>query len=131
MFLTFCISKIHRATITCADLNYDSTPPGNSITIDADLVEAAGLYEGQMVRINNVTRKAVPWDTYVLKGEQGKGQICLNGPPAHHCAVGDIVIILAYAMVDLKEARHAKPKTVYVDRKNKMTFIDIGNPMRG
>ena len=76
MLVNVCIAKLHRATVTGADLNYVG-----SITIDEALLEAAGLVPGQMVTINNASN-AVSWRTYILKGEKGKGDIILNGPPA-------------------------------------------------
>jgi aspartate 1-decarboxylase len=120
MLLTFCQGKIHRATVTDADLNYVG-----SITIDENLVKAAGFYEGQLVKINSL-RNGVSWETYIMKGPAGKGDICLNGPPAHHFQKGDIVIILGYGLVDAKEAKDAKPKTVFVDGNNQITEIKQG-----
>lgn len=117
MMLTFCVGKIHRATVTGADLNYVG-----SITIDEDLVSAAGLFEGQMVKINNL-RNGISWETYIVKGESGKGEICLNGPPAHHFKVGDMVIILGYALVDNEGAQDSQPTIVFVDDKNKITSV--------
>src|SRR5436853_512840 len=99
MQLTFCQAKIHRATVTDADLNY----PG-SITIDSDLVDAAGLFSGQLVKINSLGESGISWETYIVKGKAGKGEIILNGPPARHFKKGDLVIILAYVLVDSSEA---------------------------
>src|SRR6185436_10512151 len=87
MLLNVCIAKIHRATVTDADLNYVG-----SITIDEALLEAAGLHPGQMVQITNVSN-AVLWRTYIVLGERLKGQIVLNGPPARLFQRGDKVII--------------------------------------
>ncbi|MDO8486476.1 MAG: aspartate 1-decarboxylase [Candidatus Staskawiczbacteria bacterium] len=117
MMLTFCVGKIHRATVTDADLNYIG-----SVTIDEDLVNAAGLFAGQLVKINNL-RNGVSWETYIVKGKAGKGEICLNGPPAHHFEKGDMVIILGYALVDEKDAKDGQPTIVFVDEKNKITEI--------
>ncbi len=121
MMLTYCAGKIHRATVTDADLNYVG-----SVTIDENLVNSAGLYEGQLVKINNL-RNGVSWETYVLKGPAGKGDICLNGPPAHHFQKGDIVIILGYVLVDQKEAKDVHPTVVFVDGNNNITQIKKGN----
>src|SRR6185436_5802202 len=99
MMLTFCTGKIHRATVTDANLNYIG-----SVTIDEDLVNGAGLFAGQLVFINNL-RNGQHWETYIVKGEKGKGEIILNGPPAHHFQRGDIVIILGYVQIDQKEAK--------------------------
>ncbi len=106
MLLNVCIAKLHRATVTDADLNYIG-----SITIDEKLLEAAGLREGQMVQITNASN-AVLWRTYILKGERGKGQIVLNGPPARLFQKGDKVVILGEAWVTPEEADAMKGPTV-------------------
>jgi aspartate 1-decarboxylase len=111
------MGKIHRATVTDANLNYIG-----SITIDENLVNSAGLFAGQMVKINNL-RNGISWETYILKGEAGKGEIILNGPPAHHFQKGDIVIILGYGLVDQKEVKDSWPTTVFVDEKNAITEV--------
>ena len=115
--LTFCVGKIHRATVTDADLNYIG-----SITIDENLVNAAGLFAGQLVKINNL-RNGVSWETYIVKGEAGKGEICLNGPPAHHFQKGDLVIILGYGLIGREEAKDSHPTVVFVDDKNMITEV--------
>jgi aspartate 1-decarboxylase len=108
-------SKIHRVTVTEADLNYIG-----SITIDEDLMDAANLIEGERVFIvdnNNGERL----DTYVIKGERGSGVVCLNGAAARKVQPGDIVIIMAYAMMDVDEAKKFKPAVVFPDtRTNKL-----------
>jgi aspartate 1-decarboxylase len=108
-------SKIHRVTVTEADLNYIG-----SITIDEDLMDAANLIEGERVFIvdnNNGERL----DTYVIKGERGSGVVCLNGAAARKVLPGDIVIIMAYAMMDVDEAKKFKPAVVFPDtRTNKL-----------
>ena len=121
MMLTFCKGKIHRATVTDGDLNYIG-----SITIDTELVEAAGLFAGQLVKVNSL-RNGISWETYIVKGEPGKGEIILNGPPAHHFQNGDIVIILGYGLVDEKDLKDIHPTTVFVDEKNKITEVKKGN----
>jgi aspartate 1-decarboxylase len=103
-------SKIHRVTITEANLNYVG-----SITIDEDLMDAANLIEFekvQVVIINNGERI----ETYVIKGERGSGHICLNGPAARKAIVGDVVIIMSYASVDFNEAKKIKPAIIFPDK---------------
>lgn len=95
MLLNVCLAKLHRATVTGADLNYVG-----SITIGKEMLEAAGLLPGQMVQITNVSN-AVLWRTYILEGE--KGQIVLNGPPARLFQKGDKVVVLGEAWVDSRE----------------------------
>ena len=105
-------SKLHCVTVTEANLNYMG-----SITIDEDLMDAANLIAGEKVQIvdnNNGERL----ETYIIKGERGSGCICLNGAAARMAAVGDIVIIIAYAGMDEKEARGFVPKVVMVDGEN-------------
>lgn len=113
-----CLSKIHRATVTDASLDYVG-----SITIDSLLMKAAGLLPNQLVQINN-TANGYPWKTYIIEGEAGKGEIVLNGPPAHHFKPGDIVIIWADVWVprDVAE-KMTHPRVVFVDGKNRMTEV--------
>jgi aspartate 1-decarboxylase len=115
MQLTFLKSKIHRATVTAAELHYQG-----SITIDTVLMRAAGLgpYEKvQVVNVNNGER----FETYVIPGKPRSGRICLNGPAARLCAVGDLVIVIAYAQLDLAEVAAWRPVVVHVDAKNRVT----------
>ncbi|PHN03042.1 aspartate 1-decarboxylase [Flavilitoribacter nigricans] len=107
-------SKIHRATVTQADLNYVG-----SITIDEDLLDAANLIEGERVQIVN-NNNGERLETYTIKGERGSGVICLNGAAARRCQVGDIVIIIAYAWMSQDEARAFEPSVVFVDEANKV-----------
>lgn len=100
-------SKLHRVTITEADLNYIG-----SITIDEDLMEAANFIEGEKVQIVNINN-GERIETYIIKGERGSGNVCLNGPAARKCAVGDIVIIISYAHLDFEEAKTFKPTIVF------------------
>ncbi|MCB0763019.1 MAG: aspartate 1-decarboxylase [Flavobacteriales bacterium] len=109
MFLTVLKSKIHRVTVTEADLNYIG-----SITIDPDLMEAANIIEGEKVQIVNVNN-GERIETYVIEGERGSGDICLNGPAARRVAVGDVVIIITYAMMEAEEARNFKPVLLFPD----------------
>ena len=120
MLVNVCIAKLHRATVTDADLNYVG-----SITIDEALLEAAGLVPGQMVTINNASN-AVSWRTYILKGEKGKGQIVLNGPPARLFQKGDIVVILGEGWVTTEEAAKMSPTVVFMDEKNQITEVKKG-----
>ncbi len=100
-------SKIHRVSVTEADLSYIG-----SITIDEALMEAANLIEGEKVQIVNVNN-GERLETYVIKGERNSGVICLNGPAARRVAVGDIVIIIGYAYMDFEEAKNFKPSIVF------------------
>lgn len=114
MLLHIHKSKIHRATITQANLNYVG-----SITIDEDLLEAAKLYEGEKVQIvNNNNGERI--ETYVIKGPRGSGEICLNGAAARKAEVGDVVIIICYALMTPEEASTYKPSVVFVDQSNKI-----------
>lgn len=120
MLVNVCIAKLHRATVTDADLNYIG-----SITIDETLLTAAGLLPGQMVQITNVNNAAL-WRTYIVKGKKGKGDIILNGPPARLFQKGDKVIILGEAWVDAKDAEKMSPTTVFMDEKNHITKVKKG-----
>lgn len=102
-------SKLHRVTVTQADLNYIG-----SVTIAEDLMEAANFLEGEKVQIVNVNN-GERLETYVIKGERGSGNICLNGPAARRVAVGDIIIIISYALMDYEEAKSFKPVIVFPD----------------
>ncbi|HVO28565.1 MAG TPA: aspartate 1-decarboxylase [Candidatus Paceibacterota bacterium] len=118
MLIEMCIAKIHRATVTQADLNYVG-----SITVDQDLLDASGMKPFQYVNITNVSN-AVFWRTYVMAGERGKGGICLNGPPARLFQPGDKIIILAEAWIEPGEAANLDPVVVFVDDKNKVTGVE-------
>ena len=109
MFIEICKSKIHRVTVTGADLQYVG-----SITIDEDLMDAANILENekvQVVDINNGERL----ETYVIRGDRGRGEIILNGPAARKVSLGDIVIIVAYATMDFEEAKRFKPRIIFPD----------------
>ncbi len=110
MKIDMLYSKIHRATVTEADLDYEG-----SISIDTRLIEKAKMYVNQQVDIYNCNNGA-RFTTYVISGK--KNQICLNGAAARHVQKGDKVIIVAYASVDIKEAAKHKPTVVFVDDKN-------------
>lgn len=112
--------KIHRATVTESELNYEG-----SITIDRDLIEAAGMLPYEQVMISNLNN-GERFITYVLPGEKGSGTVCLNGPTARKGVVGDKVIIFCYAHYDEKELEGYKPKVVKVDEKNRIEKIRSG-----
>ena len=107
-------SKIHRATVTQADLNYMG-----SITIDEELMEAANMLEGERVQIVN-NNNGERLETYVIKGERGSGVICLNGAAARKVAVGDHVIIISYALMTMEEAKSFEPLLVFPDENNRI-----------
>lgn len=110
-------SKIHRATVTDADLNYVG-----SITIDADLLDAADILPNEKVQVVN-NNNGARFETYAFRGERGAGQICLNGAAARLVHPGDLIIVICYGLVDDKEAREHKPRVVLVDEKNRVTTI--------
>jgi len=120
MLVNVCIAKLHRATVTDGSLDYKG-----SITIDEALLEAAGLVPGQMVQITNLSNAAL-WRTYILKGEKGKGDIVLNGPPARLFQKGDKVVILGEAWVTAEEAAKMSPTAVFMDDKNQITEVQKG-----
>lgn len=107
-------SKIHRATVTQADLNYVG-----SITIDENLMDASNILEGERVQIVN-NNNGARLETYVIKGERGSGVICLNGAAARKVAVGDIVIIISYAFMTMEEAKSFEPITIFPDENNRL-----------
>ena len=113
MDLEMLKSKIHRATVTEANVDYVG-----SITIDGNLIDAAGILEWEKVCVADVDNGA-RLETYVMRGEPGSGIICLNGAAAHCCEVGDKVIIMAYARVSAEEARTHQPQIVLVDGDNR------------
>lgn len=110
-------SKIHRATVTQAALNYVG-----SVTVDVKLMEAAGLYEYEKVQIADVDN-GVRFETYVIAGDAGSGVICLNGAAARCVAVGDKVIIMSYARLTPEEIPENPPRVVFVDEKNQATRV--------
>jgi len=107
-------SKIHRISITEANLNYIG-----SITIDEDLMDAANIIENEKVQVVNINN-GERLETYVIKGERGSGICCLNGPAARKAAVGDIVVIISYCSMDFEEAKHFKPTLVFPKEGNKL-----------
>jgi aspartate 1-decarboxylase len=107
-------SKIHRATITQADLHYIG-----SITIDEDLMDAANMVEFEKVQVLNINN-GERLDTYIIKGERGSGNISLNGAAARKAIAGDLIIIASYATIDFSEARAFTPKVIFPDSDNKI-----------
>ena len=114
MMIEVLKSKLHCVTVTEANLNYMG-----SITIDEDLMDAAGMIAGEKVQIvdnNNGER----FETYIIKGERGSGAICLNGAAARKVQVGDVCIIISYALMDFEEAKSYKPTTVFPKEGNRL-----------
>lgn len=118
MFLTMFKSKIHRATVTEANLNYVG-----SITIDEDLLDAAGILPGEKVQIVN-NNNGERLETYTIPGERGSRVICLNGAAARRVQPGDTVIIIAYAMMTAEEAKSFQPSVVILDPDNRIIDMD-------
>lgn len=110
-------SKIHRATVTMAELYYEG-----SITVDKDLLDTADILPHEKVQVVNVNTGS-RLETYTLEGTAGSGTICLNGPAARLGTVGDEIIIIAYSQMSDEEAKKHKPKVVLVDKKNKVSEI--------
>jgi aspartate 1-decarboxylase len=109
MFIEVVKSKIHRVTVTEANLNYMG-----SITIDEDLLDAANLIANEKVSIVN-NNNGERFETYIIKGERGSGVVCLNGAAARKAQPGDIIIVMSYAMMDFEEAKTFKPSVVFPD----------------
>jgi aspartate 1-decarboxylase len=107
-------SKIHRAKVTQAELHYVG-----SITIDEDLLDAANMVPHEKVTIVNVNN-GERFETYIIKGDRGSGMICLNGPAARKVQVGDVIIIISYALIDFKDARAHEPTVIFPDQHNKL-----------
>ena len=112
MLVTVCKSKIHKAAVTEAVLDYEG-----SITIDEDLMKEANLLTYELVQVLNQNNGA-RFETYVLVGKQGSGTICLNGPAARLGQVGDVLIIIAYCMLEEEDAKKHKPRLIFLDEKN-------------
>ena len=107
-------SKIHRATITEANLHYVG-----SLTLDEDLMDAANFIENEKITVVNVNNGA-RLETYIITGKRGSGTVCLNGPAARQGAVGDIIVIISYALMDFEEAKSFKPSIVFPKDGNKL-----------
>ncbi|GGB28918.1 MULTISPECIES: aspartate 1-decarboxylase [Mucilaginibacter] len=114
MIIEILKSKIHRVKVTQAELNYVG-----SITIDEDLIEAANIIPNEKVQIVN-NNNGARFETYVIKGERGTGTVCLNGATARLAQVGDIVIIMSYAYMEVEEARNYEPILIFPDSDNKL-----------
>ncbi len=114
MYIEVLKSKIHRATVTEADLHYVG-----SITIDEVLMEKAEMIENEKVHVVNLNN-GERLETYVIKGERHSGVICMNGPAARKAQKGDLVIILSYAMMESEEAKKMKPSIVFPDNHNRI-----------
>ncbi len=117
MTITMLKSKIHRAVVTQAELNYVG-----SITVDIDLLEQSGIYEYEKVHIVDINNGA-RFETYTIAGERGSGVMCLNGAAARMVQTGDKIILMAYANVTPEEAQAMKPTVVFVDENNKVSKI--------
>lgn len=115
MLLQLLKAKLHRATVTGADLHYEG-----SIGIDSDLLKASGMLPFEKVDIYNVTN-GERFSTYIIEAEAGSGTICLNGAAARKVCLGDILIITTFVQMDEKEAENFKPKVVLLDKNNKVT----------
>ncbi len=111
MYIEVLKSKIHRVRVTEADLNYIG-----SITIDPELMEAADIIEGEKVQVLNLNN-GERFETYVITGKRGSGEICLNGPAARKAELDDIIIIVSYAWMTPEEAKNFKPKIIFPDEK--------------
>ena len=107
-------SKIHRAVITEANLNYVG-----SLTLDEDLMDAANMIENEKIQVVNVNN-GERIETYIIKGARGSGVVCLNGPAARKGAEGDVVIVISYALMDWEEAKQFKPVVVFPKEGNKL-----------
>ena len=115
MFIEILKSKIHRVKITQAELHYVG-----SITLDEDLMDAANIIENEKVQIVNINN-GERLETYVIKGDRGTGEVCLNGPAARRAQVGDIIIIISYASMDAEEAKRHQPVIIFPDEKNQVS----------
>ena len=124
MLIRVCKAKIHRATVTQADLNYVG-----SITIDKALLEASGMLPFQMVNITNVSNGTL-WQTYIIAGPKGGGGICLNGPPARHLQPGDKIIVITDAYIQPSVLKDLNPVVVFVEDQNKVTEIKKHNAIK-
>ncbi len=114
MLLEIMKSKIHRAVVTAAELNYIG-----SITIDEDLMEASDIIENEKVQVVNVNN-GERLETYVIKGKRGSGEVCMNGPAARKVQPGDIVIIIAYAYMEVEKAKNHVPTIIFPTAENKI-----------
>jgi aspartate 1-decarboxylase len=111
-------SKIHRATVTGADLNYVG-----SITVDADLLEAADILEHEQVHVLDIDNGA-RFETYTIAGERGSGEMCINGAAARLVQTGDTIIVVSYAEYDREDLETYEPRVVHVDERNRIVTVD-------
>lgn len=118
MLVTMFKSKIHRAKITETSLHY-----AGSLTLDPDLIEAAGMLVSERVQVLNINT-GDRFETYIIEGKRGSGQVCLNGAAARLGEPGDLIIALTYATMDLEEAKDHKPTVVHVDENNNVLRVD-------
>ena len=118
MLITMLKSKVHRATVTQAELDY-----AGSLTLDAELMEAANMMPFEKVQVLNLNNGA-RFETYLIVGEPGSGIVCLNGPAARQGLAGDIIIALTYAQMTPDEAKNHEPKIVHVDSRNRIRGVD-------
>ena len=119
MFIEVCKSKIHRVTVTGADLQYVG-----SITIDEELMNAANLLENEKVQIVNINN-GERFETYVIRGRRKSGDIILNGPAARKVVVGDVIIIVSYATIDFEEAKTFEPWIIFPDTEtNRLVYLN-------
>jgi aspartate 1-decarboxylase len=116
---TFFKAKIHRATITHADLDYEG-----SVSIDEDLLDASGILEYEAVHVWNITR-GTRLQTYAIRGARGSGTVCINGAAAHLNRPGDLVILATFAELEEAEVRGFKPTVVLVDARNRIVAKDV------
>ena len=123
MFIEILKGKIHRATVTEADLNYIG-----SLTLDEDLMDAAGLREYEKIGVLDITN-GNRIETYIIRGERGSGKVCINGAASHLISKGDLVIIVAYCQLNETEAQIHKPKIVHVNSENQVTFLSSEEPV--
>ena len=114
MLIEMLKGKIHRATVTEADLNYMG-----SLTLDEDLIDAAGLKEYEKIQVLDITN-GNRIETYIIRGERGSGQVCINGAAAHLIHEGDLVIIISYCTLSEEVSIYHKPRIVYVDAENRV-----------
>ncbi|MBN2275631.1 MAG: aspartate 1-decarboxylase [Bacteroidales bacterium] len=112
MYIEVVKSKIHRVSVTESNLQYIG-----SITLDENLMDAANLIENEKVQVININN-GERFETYVITGERGSGVVCLNGPAARKVQIGDIIIVLSYAMMDFEEAKNFKPAIIFPDPEN-------------
>ncbi|MBI5047469.1 MAG: aspartate 1-decarboxylase [Deltaproteobacteria bacterium] len=117
-------SKIHRATVTDANVDYEG-----SVTLDQELMERAEILPYEQVHIYNITN-GTRFQTYAIKGDRGKGEVCINGAAAHLAKKGHIVIIATYASMEDVEAANHQPILVYVDEKNRIKTTNIGTVIK-